>query len=147
MDVSSHSPALPADGSFKHFMILWIRQTIQFNLIKWVFSALSHEMLPPLLHAPLALLSLLVLLLLDVPFLCNWLSVSPVGMWVPPGEEWRLLQLFTPGLSTEDGPEFLKHLLRNDWVFELELMLSWCKGQNAFFFFFLVQLTNVINLP
>lgn len=72
MDVSSHSPStLPADGSFKHFMISWIRQTIQFNLIKQVFSVLSHEMLPPLLHAPLALLSLLVLLLLDVPFLCS----------------------------------------------------------------------------
>lgn len=72
MGVSSHSPStLPADGSFKHFMILWIRQTIRFNLIKQVFSALRQEMLPPLLHAPLALLFLLVLLWLDVPFLCS----------------------------------------------------------------------------
>lgn len=55
----------------KHFMILWIRQTIRFNLIKQVFSALRQEMLPPLLHAPLALLFLLVLLWLDVPFLCS----------------------------------------------------------------------------
>lgn len=54
MEVSSHSPpTVSIDGSFKHFMISWIRQTSasQFNLIKQVFSELSHEILPPLLCA------------------------------------------------------------------------------------------------
>lgn len=74
--------------------------------MKQVVSALSPEMPPSFLRAPLALSSQSVFLPLKSCFFaadCSWDNEY--------SQDRDGLQLFTPELSIGSGPEFLKHLL------------------------------------